>query len=534
MRKFDNLPTELLECICTDLPTVTLCALRATCKAFKVFVDDLKDVGGEVRVASIFPNTETGQVDCAGTPLQWCSLVPGGTSFDVPFTMDELEDPKSGLLFWGLRLSMVLIEGNDTQSSQFMKFFDRLLRFFEKHKVRGVKIRIDPVLYLGDPLVEFVRRVNKSTADLSVNVIFANTEIHDGDVEEMGEDRNSFYSTSELISLGPKFQVVKFFLEDDFNPAEHFQFTKNCDKLETLSFSSLSIDGYRLDSTPLHMSVIPAMFQANAVMLDMVFLEGLRLFVNEDLSKWGRLEMELFTMFGCRLYDDEDDDDLRDQFEAADGDWFGVGDEQESRLDRFDLVHKGFQCMAEKVVLEEQLPDILRAFRFPRLTELEVRNTTNPLYDHSIFEHQADFKRLESYLGPIDIDQPVYEAFEHLCNVKVLRILHDSPETANPSDVIESLVARCPKVKSIELIDCDDLMSTTYCEPDWREEISQPLPGFPIRTMMHSPADPLDMQMSVIQALQQAIAGHNWPNFGDNYDIHQDHHAIYDLIHEDD
>lgn len=505
MGKLDSLPVELIEYIFGGLDVGTLCSLRATCRGFRSFVDDMKDMEGEFHVLSELPEQSS--------LTQSCYLVPGEDTFegeDVPFTMDQLEDPDSGLLFWVSRLRGILVQGNDTHTDSFAKFFDRLLNFFEKHKIGGFEIRIEPYLRLGRAMDELVQRINQSTAEFSVDVTFADG--YDPEFEDLEE---GYLQSEPYIELGRKFQKVKFRLIDEFNPVNLFYFPEECDKLVHVIFTNLSRKGERLDTTPMYMVDLPTLFRAETVVLNELLLEGLRLYVADMLDGWERLEMDKFIMSGCLLFQDEDDEDQFEDLEELEG---FIENQQVSRDGRFNLMHYDFKCMAKKVEIEQQLPDILQAFRFPRITELEVLNPPNPDYDPYPFYQHPDLKHVQLYLGPLDIEEPIFARFEYLSNVETLKLVH-AKLADQVRDIVKSLVSVCPKLKRIEAIDWNELTSTTFCAPSWTEGVSQLLTYYPIRDNIqnHSHTNPFDLQFTVMEALEDALFHHD-PWFFDDSD----------------
>lgn len=163
-------------------------------------------------------------------------------------------------------------------------------------------------------------------------------------------------------------------------------------------------------------------------------------------------------MTNCLLYEEnndysesDNDDGIEnrnghgsDRSEDFDDDNFEVFDDeddgncQQSAPGKFALLDHGYTCMAETVVVEQQLPDILRAFRFPRIRELEILDNSNPNYDHYIFQENSDFKHLKRYFGSIDVRQPNLDAFKHLSNLETdTHTCVGLPQSLNSNQSIE-------------------------------------------------------------------------------------------------
>ncbi|KAA8917668.1 hypothetical protein TRICI_000165 [Trichomonascus ciferrii] len=536
MGKFEQLPVELIENVCKNLDIAQLCSLRSTCKTFQAVVDDMKSLQCKIEFDAM--HLDVGPDD--DEFLCFYLITDGAIASDWnQFAIDQLEDPQSGLLFWAARLSEVLVTGNSTHTTEFVNLMDGLLCVFESEEIGGFGIRIEPYLRFGTQLEELVNRINASTAQFEMDVTFAE-----------GYDDSEY--NGDTILLGPKFQKVKFHLSGAFHPDGFFEFSNDCRKLKSVVASNLSVyDDERLDMFPWSLLEIPHLFAlTDSIEIDELKLEGLELLVCSSLKDWGNIFMDRFVMTNVLLYGDtydysgsdtnDDDETENDAGSVSDGwedsgDGVDYGDDntpfediededyQQSSPRKFALLDRGHKCMAKTVVIEQQLPDILRAFRFPRIKELEILNNVNTNYDHYVFQENPDFKSLERYVGPIDIEKPNLDAFKHLSNLETLTIIHLLAATRKPSTLIDPLRSACPKLDCIELINTTHLHSTVYRAPNWVEREPENLDKLPFR-------DPIldiyiqheDLQMTVMEALEQEFFLYSpWspsPGYFDYYD----------------
>jgi hypothetical protein len=442
MTSIKDLPVELVAKVSESLDFGGLLKLRGVCRGLKVVVEGLKKLDCELKVDSSFPRNTRG-VFWAATPCHNSYLFPLGDAASRrgrPLVIDKFEEPGSGLMFWLSRIKVVNIDGNDTHSPEFRVYWGKLLRYMEGNAVSGFKVKILPYIRLGSTLDDFVARINESAIDFQVSLTFA--DAYNG--------VNSQHQQKAI--LGKHFTDVRFRLKDDFFPTDHFVFDKNC-KISKLTISNLTLDDTRLSTCSWALCAIPVLFVAN-VKFELLKLEGLRLQTGGDLSEWRKVLVDELFIRGC-VYD--------------------AGDGSSNTM---------YQCMAKKIIIQQQQLDFLYEFKFPFLSELKIQ--TDPLYNrHRGFPvaSTANFQNLRIYSGPIDISTFNPETFSGLTKLQSLELVH-SEFHEDLSNFVEPLLYHCPSLKSIKFISTNGRVSNAFQYPDWSEvkELYQYFIPSPIRS----------------------------------------------------
>ncbi|KAA8917669.1 hypothetical protein TRICI_000166 [Trichomonascus ciferrii] len=303
----------------------------------------------------------------------------------------------------------------------------------EENAVSGFQVNIEPYIRLGPQLDGFVARINESAVDFQVSLTFA--DAYDGDN----------LAHHQIATLSRHFTDVRFRLNDNFFPTNHFAFDENCN-ISKLAISNLSRNGSRLSAIPWKLAEIPNLFSA-AVGFVLLKLEGLELETEGELSGWSKIQVDELSMHGC-VYHVSGKGSLRRKPSKG----------PSSRKP---------QCMAKKITIQRQGLDFLYGFEFPCVSEFKIQSEYIQPNGFPITP-TAVIQNLQLYSGPIEPTNFDPATFSGLAKLQSLELVY-SYTYQDLSHFVLPLLRHCPNLMSIQFISTLQRVSRAFKYPDWSE-----------------------------------------------------------------